>query len=87
MNSCQRFLYRAVMGIMIILTIWVVNVCAQENNIVRISGSKYMYFNLTDLAKYYTERHPEANVLLTCEESHSLLPTILDKKSGAIIWR
>lgn len=84
MNRCHRGLSCWFVGILLLSAIWVLNVSAQENNSLRISGSRYLYFNLTDLAKYYTERRPEANVSVTCEESHSLLPAILHKKCDAI---
>ncbi|MBI4963153.1 MAG: substrate-binding domain-containing protein [Desulfomonile tiedjei] len=85
MNRCRKVLFRAIKAMLIMLIIWVLNVSAQENNIVRISGSRYMYFNLTDLAKYYAERRPEANVSVTCAEPYSFLTSMSDKTSDAIM--
>jgi phosphate transport system substrate-binding protein len=44
-----------------------------------------MYFNVTDLAKYYTERHPKFNAVVTCAEPYTLLPAISEKTSDAIM--
>jgi phosphate transport system substrate-binding protein len=44
-----------------------------------------VYFTVTDLAKVYTERNPQSAVVADYTDHHSLLPTIAERKSDAIM--
>lgn len=85
MDSHQKVLFSAINLMLILFAAWISYAPAQENNIVRLSGSKYMYFGVTDLAKLYTDRNPDFNVVVTHTDSHAALPALLQKASDAIM--
>jgi hypothetical protein len=67
------FKWRVPLGvILILLALWVPHSPAEDNSTIRFSGSKYLSFYITDIAKYYVDNHPNANVTVGYAEHYSL---------------
>jgi len=58
---------------------------AENSTVVHFSGSKYLYFTVTDLAKRYMEREAETKVIVTHADQHSYLQSLSDNTSDAIM--
>jgi phosphate transport system substrate-binding protein len=58
---------------------------ADDVRTVRIVGSKYMFYTLTDLAKWYMEQTPQCEVVVTYSEPHAYLHSITEHTGDAIM--
>lgn len=85
MDVHRKVLFSLLNGFLIVFGLWILDVPAQDGNVVRFTGSKYMYFNITDLAKYYQERHPNCQIEVNFGETYSLVPAVLEKSTDAIM--
>jgi phosphate transport system substrate-binding protein len=82
----QRLIFFSVLsGVLIVFALCIPATQAQEHNAMRFTGSKYMYFNITDLAKYYFEGHPNFKVQVDCGENYSLIPAMVEKAVDAVM--
>ncbi len=80
------FTWRVPLGVgLVLLALCVSNSSAEENGPIRFSGSKYLSFYVTDLAKYYIEHHPNTNVTVDYGDHHSLVSVITEKTADAIM--
>lgn len=85
MDRRRQVMFSLFTSILMISAVWILDLPAQENNVVRSSGSRYMYFDVTDLAKNYVERHPNSNVEVGYADHYSLIPAITGKTADVIM--
>jgi phosphate transport system substrate-binding protein len=85
MDRRRKVLFSILNGVLILFAVWILDVSAQDDSIMRFSGSKYMYFDVTDSAKYYLEHHPNSNVEVSFRDYYSVVSAILEKSADAIM--
>jgi phosphate transport system substrate-binding protein len=73
------------LGVLINCTTWSSFVQAENSSVVHLSGSKYVYFSLSDLAQRYMERDAETKVIVTHADQHSYIQSLMDSNSDAIM--
>ena len=72
-------------AILISCTMWSSAAQAENSTVVHLSGSKYLYFTVMDLARRYMEREAETQVIVTHADQHSYLHSLLENTSDAIM--
>jgi phosphate transport system substrate-binding protein len=65
--------------------VWSSAAQAENSTVVHLSGSKYLYFTVMDLARRYMERAVETKVIVTHADQHSYLQSLSDNTSDAIM--
>jgi phosphate transport system substrate-binding protein len=74
-----------VFGVLISCTTWISPVQAENPSVVHLSGSKYLYFTVSDLAQRYMERYAETKLIVTHADEHSYMQSLIDSNSDAIM--
>lgn len=72
-------------AVLVLLVLWVSSSSAEENGTIRFSGSKYLSFHVTDMAKHYVDNHPNTNVTVSSGDHYSLVSAIAKKNVDAIM--
>ena len=75
----------ALAAVVILSASWISDLPAQDNHALRFSGSKYLGFHITDMARSYVDRHPDSDVKVSCEDLYSLVSAIAQKATDAIM--
>jgi phosphate transport system substrate-binding protein len=74
-----------VCAVLINCTMWSSAAQTENSTVVHLTGSKYLYFTVTDLAQRYMEREAETKVIVTHADQHSYLQSLSDNTSDAIM--
>jgi phosphate transport system substrate-binding protein len=85
MNIRQKVLYTAITAVFLVFTAFLLSASAQDSDVVRLGGSRYMYFGVTDMARVYTDHNPQSKIVVKDSEIHSALPALLKKKIDALM--
>lgn len=64
---------------------WISHLSAQDKQVLRFNGSKYLGFHVTDMARYYVDSHPNSDVKIGYEDLHSLVSAIAQKATDAVM--
>lgn len=64
---------------------WISDLPAQDNRTLRFSGSKYLGFHVIDMARYYSDGHPNSDVKVSYDDQYSLVSAITQKTTDAIM--
>jgi phosphate transport system substrate-binding protein len=84
--KCYRTAGLAVISAILINCImWSSAAQADNSTVVHLSGSKYLYFTVMDLARRYMERAADTKVIVTHADQHSYLQSLSDNTSDAIM--
>lgn len=84
----QRFSRRTAAvacAVFTVLTTLVSFCCADDNNLVRVTGSKYPFFTITDLARWYMQDRPKAKIIVNATDQYSYLQALLEQETDAIV--
>jgi phosphate transport system substrate-binding protein len=73
------------LGVLINCATWSSFIQAENSSVVHLSGSQYMYFTVSDLARRYMEREAETKVIVTHADQHSYIQSLMDNNSDAIM--
>jgi phosphate transport system substrate-binding protein len=80
------FMCRMVLRVLLVLlTVWISNAAAEDKDNIRFSGSKYLSFYVTDMAKYFVDNHPNANVTVNYGDHFSLISALAQNTADAIM--
>jgi len=84
--TCYRKAGLAVISaILINCIIWSSAAQAENSTVVHLSGSKYLYFTVMDLARRYMEHDAETKVTVTHADQYSYVQSLMDNTSDAIM--
>jgi len=62
---------------------WAIDCDAQNSGAVRLGGSKYMFYIVTDLATSYMKKHTDLNIVVAPGDSDTGLKKVLEKSLDA----
>jgi phosphate transport system substrate-binding protein len=82
-NSRRAFALAATIGFLVLGA--TTPIVAQDAAPVQVSGSKYMYFTMTELANYYAEHHPDSKIVVMGTDADEGLQALLNKKADAVM--
>jgi len=85
MKPNRKVACAAVAAIIFLLLGAVAPVRAQDSAPVQVSGSKYMFFTLTELASYYAEHYPDRKVAVMATDADEGLQAVLSKTADAVM--
>jgi hypothetical protein len=84
--KCYRKAGLAVISAIVINCImWSLAAQAENSTVVHLSGSKYLYFTVMDLARRYMEHDAETKVTVTHADQYSYVQSLMDNTSDAIM--
>jgi phosphate transport system substrate-binding protein len=77
---------RVALAVAVVLSAaWISDLPAEDNQILRFNGSKYLGFHVTDMARYYVDSHPNSDVKVSYDDQYSLVSAIAQKTTDAIM--
>ncbi len=79
LHSCRLTTTILVCAAMIIM-FCTVSAQAQNTNNILVSGSRYMYFAVTDLARHYGDKNPNANINVSATDSDTGFRKFLNRE-------
>src|SRR5208283_5758409 len=85
MNRYRNVVLAFLFAILINGAVWSLPVQGENSTVVHLSGSKYMYFTVTDLAQRYMERDAETKVIVTHTDQQAYVQSLMDNTSDAIM--
>jgi phosphate transport system substrate-binding protein len=72
-------------AVLLSLLIWIFPVQADDPHSVRLTGSQYLVFSLTDMARWYTQDQPEAKVSVSSGDYHSYVESLVERTADAVM--
>ncbi len=85
MNWYRNIGMAVLFAILINGAVWSLPVQGENSTVVRVSGSRYLYFTITDLARRYMESDAETKLVVTHADEQSYVQSLLDNTSDAIM--
>ncbi|MGO9567960.1 MAG: PstS family phosphate ABC transporter substrate-binding protein [Desulfomonilaceae bacterium] len=85
MSWCRNVGLAVVFAILINGAVWSLPVQGENSAMVHLSGSRYLYFTVTDLARRYMEHDAETKVIVTHADQQSYVQSLMDNTSDAIM--
>ena len=80
-----RYLITATVLCALVIVLGAIRAQAQESNKIVVSGSRYMYFTVTDLARYFGDKNPNSNIVVSATDSDTGFRKFLDREIDVLM--
>lgn len=81
----RRIACATAIALLLLIPGTIVQALAQDHAPIQVSGSKYMFFALTELASYYAENYPDRKVSVMATDADEGLQALLSNKADAVM--
>ncbi len=85
MHARHSMVFTCVLALSIVSALCVCQIFAQETKVVRVSGSRYVYYAILDLARPFMEKHPDVRVEVTSTEVDAAVNRLTTKAVHAVM--
>jgi phosphate transport system substrate-binding protein len=85
MKRYHKYIPAVACAVLLTFAQWESVVRADDAHPVRVTGSQYMFFTVTDLARWYMQDQPDSKVAVTSADQYAYLQSILDKTSDVVM--
>ncbi len=85
MKSTHKTIAALAGAVVLALCVSVAILRADDTHAVTLKGSKYLFFSITDLARWYTQDKPQSNVSVSAEDYYSSVQSLVDRTADAVM--
>jgi phosphate transport system substrate-binding protein len=85
MKNCTKIIAALTSAVVFTLCVSVALSQADDTHAMRLKGSKYLFFSVTDLARWYSQDQPDSKISVTDADYYSYVQLLEDRTADAVM--